>query len=59
MLTSLDVIGYYQVPMYNALGFKDGQDILLSGIYNCVGPLASTYFQSTIPLFRRPFESIC
>ncbi|KAL5348663.1 hypothetical protein ACLOAV_006080 [Pseudogymnoascus australis] len=43
-LSGINVIGYYQVPMYNALGFKNGQDILLSGIYNCVGPLANLIF---------------
>jgi hypothetical protein len=37
----LDVIGYYQVPMYEALGFTGGKSILVSGIYNCVGPIAS------------------
>jgi hypothetical protein len=36
-----DVIGYYQVIMYEALGFTGGKAILISGIYNCVGPIAS------------------
>ena len=36
-----DVIGYYQVIMYKALGFTGGKAILISGIYNCVGPVSS------------------
>jgi hypothetical protein len=36
-----DVIGYYQVVMYKALGFTGGKAILVAGIYNCVGPIAS------------------
>lgn len=36
-----DVIGYYQVVMYKALGFTGSKSILISGIYNCVGPFAS------------------
>ncbi|KIM94794.1 hypothetical protein OIDMADRAFT_60564 [Oidiodendron maius Zn] len=43
-LSGINVIGYYQVPMYNALGFTNGKDILISGIYNCVGPLANLIF---------------
>ena len=41
LMRSIDVIGYYQVIMYEALGFTGGKAILVSGIYNCVGPLAS------------------
>lgn len=37
----LDVIGYYQVVMYKALGFTGGKAILISGIYNFVGPISS------------------
>jgi hypothetical protein len=36
-----DVIGYYQVVMYKALGFTGGKAILISGIYNFVGPISS------------------
>ena len=30
--------------MYEALGFTGGKAILVSGIYNCVGPIASKYW---------------
>lgn len=43
MLIEPDVIGYYQVVMYEALGFTGGKAILISGIYNCIGPLASKF----------------
>jgi hypothetical protein len=41
VLTNLDVIGYYQTLMYDALGIVGGRKLLVAGIYNCVGPLAS------------------
>lgn len=47
MLISPDVIGYYQVIMYKALGFTGGKAILISGIYNCVGPVSSKCLEST------------
>lgn len=43
-MTGINVIGYYQVIMYEALGFTGGKAILVSGIYNCVGPLANFIF---------------
>jgi len=43
-LSGINVIGYYQVPMYEALGFTGGKAILVSGIYNCVGPIANLIF---------------
>jgi len=40
-LSGINVIGYYQVPMYEALGITGSRALLVSGIYNCVGPIAS------------------
>ncbi|KAI0835141.1 general substrate transporter [Hypoxylon sp. FL0890] len=42
--TGINVIGYYQTIMYKALGFTGGKDLLVAGIYNCVGPLANLIF---------------
>lgn len=39
--TGINVIGYYQTVMYEALGIKGQRALLVAGIYNCVGPLAS------------------
>jgi hypothetical protein len=39
--TGINVIGYYQTIMYEALGFTGSRNLLVAGIYNCVGPLAS------------------
>ncbi|KAK5131090.1 hypothetical protein LTR08_001308 [Meristemomyces frigidus] len=43
-LTLADVIGYYQTIMYDALGITGGRNILVAGIYNCVGPIANLIF---------------
>ncbi|TVY25685.1 MFS glucose transporter [Lachnellula hyalina] len=43
-LSGINVIGYYQVIMYKALGFTGGKAILISGIYNCVGPVSNFIF---------------
>ncbi|KFY22688.1 hypothetical protein V493_06402 [Pseudogymnoascus sp. VKM F-4281 (FW-2241)] len=43
-LSGINVIGYYQVVMYEALGFTGSKAILISGIYNCIGPLATLIF---------------
>jgi hypothetical protein len=40
----LDVIGYYQTTMYNALGIEGHRAVLVAGIYNCVGPIANLIF---------------
>lgn len=40
-LTGINVIGYYQTIMYNALGITGNRNLLVTGIYNIVGPLAS------------------
>jgi len=39
-----DVIGYYQTTMYDALGITGNRNLLVAGIYNCMGPLASKVF---------------
>jgi sugar porter (SP) family MFS transporter len=41
--TGINVIGYYQTIMYEALGFTGSTKLLVAGIYNCVGPIASTF----------------
>lgn len=41
-LTGINVIGYYQTIMYKALGITGNRNLLVTGIYNCVGPIAST-----------------
>ncbi|KAK4149479.1 MFS sugar transporter-like protein [Chaetomidium leptoderma] len=42
--TGINVIGYYQTQMYNALGITGNRALLVAGIYNCVGPLANLVF---------------
>jgi hypothetical protein len=42
--TGINVIGYYQHQMYNALGITGNRALLVAGIYNCVGPLANLVF---------------
>lgn len=42
--TGINVIGYYQTVMYTALGFTGSRNLLVAGIYNCVGPLANLFF---------------
>ena len=42
-LTGINVIGYYQTIMYKALGITGKTNLLVTGIYNCVGPVASRY----------------
>ena len=44
LTTLLDVIGYYQTTMYNALGIQGHRAVLVAGIYNCVGPIANLIF---------------
>ncbi|TAQ90309.1 hypothetical protein B7494_g1362 [Chlorociboria aeruginascens] len=43
-MSGINVIGYYQVLMYEALGFTGGKSILVAGIYNCVGPITNFIF---------------
>lgn len=40
-LTGINVIGYYQTIMYNALGITGNRNLLVTGIYNVVGPITS------------------
>ncbi|KAF7559959.1 hypothetical protein G7046_g4204 [Stylonectria norvegica] len=42
--TGINVIGYYQTIMYEALGFTGGTKLLVAGIYNCCGPIANLFF---------------
>lgn len=46
--TGINVIGYYQTIMYEALGITGKTNLLVAGIYNCVGPIAS---KSLVPPF--------
>lgn len=48
-LTGINVIGYYQTTMYDALGITGNRNLMVAGIYNCVGPLCS---KSHIPYLR-------
>ncbi|KAL2139452.1 hypothetical protein VTI28DRAFT_5145 [Corynascus sepedonium] len=42
--TGINVIGYYQTQMYEALGITGNRALLVAGIYNCLGPLANLVF---------------
>ncbi|KAK5128472.1 hypothetical protein LTR85_003140 [Meristemomyces frigidus] len=42
--TGINVIGYYQTIMYDALGITGGRNVLVAGIYNCVGPITNLIF---------------
>ncbi|KAF1812065.1 MFS sugar transporter-like protein [Eremomyces bilateralis CBS 781.70] len=41
---SINVIGYYQTIMYEFLGITGQRNLLVTGIYNCVGPFANLIF---------------
>ncbi|KAH8879085.1 general substrate transporter [Thozetella sp. PMI_491] len=43
-LSGINVIGYYQTIMYEALGITGNRNLLVAGIYNCVGPLTNLFF---------------
>ncbi|RPB03842.1 putative MFS sugar transporter [Choiromyces venosus 120613-1] len=43
-LTGINVINYYQTTMYGALDIEGNKALLVTGIYNCVGPLAKLFF---------------
>lgn len=43
-MTGINVIGYYQTIMYTNLGITGNRNLLVTGIYNCVGPLANLIF---------------
>jgi hypothetical protein len=42
--TGINSIGYYQTIMYQNLGITGGRNLLVTGIYNCVGPIANLIF---------------
>ncbi|KAI5780973.1 MFS sugar transporter-like protein [Geopyxis carbonaria] len=42
--TGINVINYYQTSMYAALGITGKKALLVSGIYNVVGPVANCFF---------------
>ncbi|PQE15325.1 MFS sugar transporter protein [Rutstroemia sp. NJR-2017a BBW] len=42
--TGINAIGYYQTLMYDALGITGKRNLLVTGIYNCMGPLANLIF---------------
>jgi hypothetical protein len=39
----INVINYYQTIMYKNLGITGEKNLLITGIYNCVGPLTSEW----------------
>ncbi|XHF97793.1 hypothetical protein AWENTII_001373 [Aspergillus wentii] len=43
-MTGVNVIGYYQTIMYNALGITGSRNTLVAGIYNCIGPITNFVF---------------
>ncbi|KAF2811729.1 general substrate transporter [Mytilinidion resinicola] len=47
-MTGINVIGYYQTVMYKNLGITGGRSLLVTGIYNCVGPIGNLIFITTL-----------
>ncbi|KAF2136177.1 uncharacterized protein K452DRAFT_313419 [Aplosporella prunicola CBS 121167] len=47
-MTGINVINYYQTIMYEHLGITGGRNLLVTGIYNCVGPITNFIFISTM-----------
>ncbi|KAL3479200.1 general substrate transporter [Aspergillus californicus] len=43
-MTGINVINYYQTIMYENLGITGKTNLLVTGIYNCLGPLANLLF---------------
>ncbi|KAL7270161.1 hypothetical protein RUND412_007139 [Rhizina undulata] len=43
-LTGINVINYYQTIMYEALGIEGNRNLLVTGIYNVIGPIANFFF---------------
>ncbi|OJD40527.1 mfs sugar transporter [Diplodia corticola] len=43
-MTGINVINYYQTIMYENLGIEGSRNLLVTGIYNCVGPLCNLVF---------------
>jgi len=42
--SGINVIGYYQTIMYKNLGITGNRNLLVAGIYNCVGPFTNLLF---------------
>ncbi|KAK7629470.1 general substrate transporter [Phyllosticta citricarpa] len=42
--TGINVINYYQTIMYESLGITGDRNLLVTGIYNCVGPITNFFF---------------
>jgi len=42
--SGINVIGYYQTIMYENLGITGNRNLLVTGIYNCVGPITNLFF---------------
>lgn len=43
-MTGINVIGYYQTIMYDNLNITGNRNLLVTGIYNVVGPIANLIF---------------
>lgn len=43
-LTGINVIGYYQTTMYDAMGITGNTKLLVAALYNLVGPIANLLF---------------
>ncbi|ORY18565.1 general substrate transporter [Clohesyomyces aquaticus] len=43
-MTGINVIGYYQTIMYENLGITGDRNLLVTGIYNVVGPVFNFFF---------------
>lgn len=43
-MSGINVIGYYQTIMYENLGITGNRNLLVTGIYNCVGPITNLIF---------------
>ncbi|KAL4864660.1 hypothetical protein BDV12DRAFT_9068 [Aspergillus spectabilis] len=43
-MTGINVINYYQTIMYEHLGITGNTNLLVTGIYNCLGPIANLLF---------------
>ncbi|KAF2203559.1 general substrate transporter [Delitschia confertaspora ATCC 74209] len=43
-MTGINVIGYYQTIMYKNLGITGDRNLLVTGIYNVVGPVFNFFF---------------
>lgn len=39
----INVINYYQTILYEGLGITGSRNLLVTGIYNCMGPICSKF----------------